>query len=43
MTSGIRVRRTQEDKAEEHERERWLLNLKGESLNKNVALKLAQK
>jgi len=43
MTSGIRVRPAEEDKAGEIERERWLLNLKGERLNKNFALKLEQK
>jgi len=43
MTVDIRVRPVEEDKAEEIERESWLLNLKGESLNKNFALKLAQK
>jgi hypothetical protein len=43
MTSDIRVRPAEEDKAEEIERERWMLNLKGESPNKNFALELAQK
>lgn len=43
MTSDIRVRPGEEDKAEEIERDRWLLNMKGKSTNKNVALKLAQK